>query len=612
MKTSMTSRLANMQQQLAELIEQMDGARTNLSGSLPGKHQSLTNFLQYLCVRDVDLRPLQDDLQAVGLSSLGRSELAIHGSMKASHAWLLKFTDNDFDPLNAIESVDDELKQGKALLDDHTEKLLGPKRGDRRPRIMVTIPSDAHQDQELITQLMDGGMELARINCGHGSIEDQFKTALEVKHLARKKDLDIKVMCDLSGPKIRTRSLGQGPGVFKLKTTKDAYGHVLTPARVHLVSYPLVNHSEPCLPVCGQLSSLNDGDVLHFRDLRGRKRRAVVEVFEDHRFIKSYRNAYLGNVTRLHRGHDLVLAVSHLEPWEIQHRIHQGELFSLCLSMNDYHGEHFCIEANFEAFWDTLAVGDPVVFDDGRLATVVHDKDEISGFVVLKVLRAPSKGFVMKGDRGINFPDQSPQLAALTADDQETIDLLHGVADIFAFSFIKHAQDVRELRQFLNSRQLDQSKGVVLKIETKQAINHLPSIIIEGLKLDQLGIMIARGDLAVEVGFSRLSELQEEILTLARAAHVPVIWATQVLESLAKSGLPSRGDVSDVSRGERADCIMLNQGDFILDALQMTHDVCCRMAGHQRQNTTLMRELAIVKDRHLDSYQHGSERLNWT
>lgn len=77
------------------------------------------------------------------------------------------------------------------------------------------------------------------------------------------------------------------------------------------------------------------------------------------------------------------------------------------------------------------------------------------------------------------------------------------------------------------------------------------------------GIMIARGDLAVECGYERLAEVQEEILWIAEAAHTPVIWATQVLESLAKTGLPSRAEVTDAAMGERAECVTLNKGPHI-------------------------------------------------
>ena len=80
--------------------------------------------------------------------------------------------------------------------------------------------------------------------------------------------------------------------------------------------------------------------------------------------------------------------------------------------------------------------------------------------------------------------------------------------------------------------------GIVLKIETRRGFEHLPELLLAAMAGPAAGVMIARGDLAVECGFERLAEVQEEILWLCEAAHVPVVWATQVLETLAKTGLP--------------------------------------------------------------------------
>ena len=77
------------------------------------------------------------------------------------------------------------------------------------------------------------------------------------------------------------------------------------------------------------------------------------------------------------------------------------------------------------------------------------------------------------------------------------------------------------------------------------------------------GVMVARGDLGVELGFERMAEVQEEILWLAEAAHLPVIWATQVLETLTKTGTPTRGEVTDAAMSARAECVMLNKGPFV-------------------------------------------------
>jgi pyruvate kinase len=106
--------------------------------------------------------------------------------------------------------------------------------------------------------------------------------------------------------------------------------------------------------------------------------------------------------------------------------------------------------------------------------------------------------------------------------------------------------------------------------------------------------MIARGDLAVECGYQRLAEAQEEILWISEAAHVPVVWATQVLETLAKTGMPSRSEITDAAMGERAECVMLNKGPFVVDAVKTLDDILRRMQAHQDKKRSMLRKLRIA------------------
>jgi len=108
--------------------------------------------------------------------------------------------------------------------------------------------------------------------------------------------------------------------------------------------------------------------------------------------------------------------------------------------------------------------------------------------------------------------------------------------------------------------------------------------------------MIARGDLAVECGWERLAELQEEILWLCEAAQVPVIWATQVLEDQAKKGQASRAEISDAAMSQRADCVMLNKGPHILAAIRMLDNILRRMQKHQYKKTAQLGKLDFTED----------------
>jgi len=128
-------------------------------------------------------------------------------------------------------------------------------------------------------------------------------------------------------------------------------------------------------------------------------------------------------------------------------------------------------------------------------------------------------------------------------------------------------------------------------IENTVAFENLPELLLQAMRSAQVGVMIARGDLAVEIGFERLSEVQEEIMWVCEAAHVPVIWATQVLDTLARTGYPSRAEITDAAMSARAECVMLNKGPFIADALGMLDSILTRMRGHHDKKRSLLRRL---------------------
>jgi pyruvate kinase len=107
--------------------------------------------------------------------------------------------------------------------------------------------------------------------------------------------------------------------------------------------------------------------------------------------------------------------------------------------------------------------------------------------------------------------------------------------------------------------------------------------------------MIARGDLAVECGWERLVEVQEEILWMTEAAHMPVVWATQVLEGMAKNGMPTRAEITDAGVGARAECVMLNKGPNIVETVRILHDILLRMQQHQIKKRSTFRRLRMAE-----------------
>ena len=164
---------------------------------------------------------------------------------------------------------------------------------------------------------------------------------------------------------------------------------------------------------------------------------------------------------------------------------------------------------------------------------------------------------------------------------------------MLGYSFVRNTEDVQFLFQQLNSHGV-KDIGVVFKIENVEAFENLPEILLEGMKHDRIGVMIARGDLAVEVGFERISEVQNQILWICEAAHIPVIWATQVLENLAKTGIPTRAEISDAAQGAYAECVMLNKGPYINNAIRTLENILIRMESNSFKRKNALRPLNIA------------------
>jgi len=237
---------------------------------------------------------------------------------------------------------------------------------------------------------------------------------------------------------------------------------------------------------------------------------------------------------------------------------------------------------------EQVKTGQTVWIDDGEIGAEI--KSIVSEGVLLRVTQTSPEGKKLKSDKGINFPDTPITLKALTEKDCRDLDFVATHADIVGYSFVQEAADIELLQQELATRQQHQL-GIIAKIETQKAVQNLPELIVQAAGKQPFGVMIARGDLAVEIGYQRMAEMQEEMLWICEAAHVPVIWATQVLENMAKKGIPSRAEMTDAAMAERAECVMLNKGAFIGEAVAILDDVLTRLQAHQVKKTPQLRAL---------------------
>jgi pyruvate kinase len=240
-----------------------------------------------------------------------------------------------------------------------------------------------------------------------------------------------------------------------------------------------------------------------------------------------------------------------------------------------------------------LAVGDRFRYDDGKLEGVVESVGV--GEAVIRITRSKSEGIKLKPEKGINLPDTALGLSPLTAKDHDDLATVAECADMIGYSFVSQAEDIDLLENFLAkhcaNRPADFPLGLVAKIERPEAVKNLPDLIARAVSRRPFGVMIARGDLAAEIGFERLAEMQEEILWICEAASVPAIWATQVLEGLVKTGIPSRGEMTDAAMAARAECVMLNKGAAIGTAVELLDGLLTRMDAHVFKKTPTLRAL---------------------
>jgi pyruvate kinase len=244
-----------------------------------------------------------------------------------------------------------------------------------------------------------------------------------------------------------------------------------------------------------------------------------------------------------------------------------------------------------EAF-DYVRAGEPIWFDDGKIGGVIEQVEPEA--LRVRITQARPQGEKLRNDKSINLPESQLPLSALTEKDQRDLAFVAQHADLVALSFVTSAADVERLRQEI-SHLTDRELPIILKIETRRGFEQLPALLLSAMQAKSCAVMIARGDLAVECGFERLAEVQEEILWLCEAAHVPVIWATQVLESLARGGMPSRAEITDAAMGDRAECVMLNKGPRVVEAVQILSGILRRMQAHQRKKSAMLRGLRVAQ-----------------
>jgi pyruvate kinase len=476
---------------------------------------------------------------------------------------------------------------------------------------MVTMPSEAASDYVLVRELLASGMNCMRINSAH---DDEIAWARMIENLRRaERELGKRcaVLIDVPGPKLRTGPTESAPGVIKVRPKRDRLGTIVNAAKVWLTAIetpePPASEVRAVLAVPSDwLCRLSPGTRIEFFDARGlRRSMEVKQVFGNNRLAESDQTSYLTSET--------VLRLTGNGKNESQCRIgpipqvsqpiilKPGDLLDLLPSQDarspvrDQDGRYLqapTIGVTLPEIFGDVMPGENIWFDDGKIGAVVRHASAEK--ITVEITKAQANGEKLRPDKGINLPDTDLKLPALTEDDMAVLPFVGRHADLLGYSFVRRPSDLHLLQAELAKIQAAHL-GIVLKIETRKAFENLPDLILAAMRSSRIGVMIARGDLAVECGYERTGELQEEIMWIAEAAHVPVIWATQVLEQLAKEGQTSRAEITDAAMAERAECVMLNKGPYVIEAVKVLDDVLRRMQRHQAKKSALLRPLTIAE-----------------
>lgn len=264
--------------------------------------------------------------------------------------------------------------------------------------------------------------------------------------------------------------------------------------------------------------------------------------------------------------------------------IKKGQTFTL--TTRTIKGDENICSINYAKLPEEAKVGDRIMLDDGKkrlLVTAIKGQD-----IICKVM----VGGELKGRRGVNLPDTDISMSSLTPKDKKDLEFgIKNKVDFIALSFVRRPSDITELRKILDKNKCEAS--IIAKIETPQAVKNIDEIIA----LSD-GIMVARGDLAIEVPAEEVPLIQKMLIHKCNLVGKPVITATQMLESMIHSPVPTRAEVSDVANAilDGTDAIMLSEettlGSYPLEAVELMSRVAVRT-----ENDFLHEQLLLSSER---------------
>jgi len=602
-------KLIDINNQIDQIIRMAKELERNnqdlISKAHPIYRESALNLTHYLAFRSFDIDALQDKLKYIGLPNLANIEGHVMHSLLTIKTIINHLIGNiKFEKKKGFISI----KKSEKLLKKNTKQLFGYKSKKRRTRIMVTLPSTAADDYSMVNRLIGLGMNSARINCAHDGPEIWAKMIDNIHRANNAQQKKCKIMMDLGGPKLRTGSIKSGPKVIHIKPLRDQLGVVTKPAKIWIAPRdisPPDNSADVIIPIDELfLRKIKRGDTICFTDSREKKCKISIDRKQGKgKWGSCSDSAYISTGTELlvnkeNASGEEKKYVGELLPIEQFILLFTGD--KLILHRDPWPGEpaqfdeggrrieYAHISCTLPEIFDDVKIGEPIFFDDGMIEGIVEEANEDQ--LLIKITYARTTGSKLRADKGINLPNSKLGLSGLTDKDRQDLEFVALNADTVNFSFVNNENDVQQLLDELSK--YEKSIGIILKIETQKGFKNLPTILLKGMQTYPIGVMVARGDLAIETGWKNFASIQEEILRICEAAHIPDVWATQVLENLAKKGVPTRSEITDAGMAQRAECVMLNKGMYIDKAVKMLDKILRRMQRFQKKKETILPKLS--------------------
>ncbi|HSG97996.1 MAG TPA: pyruvate kinase [Woeseiaceae bacterium] len=591
--------IRSLLQEIHDLAVELENRYADdLAGVRPEHAEGARNLIHYLAFRNAETQQLRNFLRRLGLYSLAHAERHVLRSIEAVQRALDALAGERIDDVQMLtESLHAESPNANA----QCRAILGPNPDGRDVSIMVTLPTEAADNRVLVEEMLAAGMNLARINCAHDDEVVWRRMIDNVRSAAVDADTECRIVMDLAGPKLRTGELEPGPRVIHIRPKRDPMGRVIAPRRIRLIPEDVIQRGSKAAVLtvpqeCIDLAQVDD--QVRLRDTRGKKRRlTVVEKDDKGIVLESYQGAYIATDTKFQLlreglGEKLEYRVGELPAVEQPLLLHVGD--TLIIHADNRPGEPARQDADGiivepahiacqqpEVF-EFLSPGEKISLNDGKIQGRIQNVSEEK--IEVEITKAKPTGSRLRAHRSMNFPQSDIELPGLTSIDHTNLEFIARHADAVNLSFVRKPGDVELLLVELDRLGANRL-GLVIKVETKKGFKNLPNIILAAMRRYPIAVMIARGDLAVEAGWVRLAELQEEILWICDAARIPVMWATQVLEQETKKGLPSRAEITDAAESQRADCVMLNKGPHILAAIRTLDSILRRMQTLRRRKT---------------------------